>query len=694
MTPAIRTRGQPCIALIAALVLCACGRSSAPDTAGGPPQPPPQAGECGDHSPYRNAYFGDLHIHTSYSFDSYLFGNQVNDPAVAYDFAQGARIRLNDNAAGERHVQLRQPLDFAAVTDHSEYLGEVRMCSDPEQDPLAYYDPMCVQFRTSDPTSSVGFLAWGLRLTNPRYGRQAFCIYGDCTAAAASAWEDSARVTESRNSPCAFTTFHAYEYSPSSDGTRMHRNIIFRTAAVPPLPVSYFEAPEPITLFKALNEACREEDGCEYLSIPHNSNLSHGRLLWADPERFSDPQYVADLREIARLNPVLEMIQVKGNSECKQWLGTSTDEECEFEQLRSKPICCNAAEGITENCVDKPATPAAPYVEQPVCHEVCPGDRAKEGGGGNGDNAHGCMASHDFVRGAFIKGMAAQRQLGFNPARYALIAATDNHNAATGDVDEAGSPDAPYGWAGAHGGQDDDPEERLDVLSNTGSISNPGGLAGVWAEENTREALFAALQRGEVFATSGTRMRLRFFAGDYPPGMCAQSGEAMKRTAYARGVPMGGNLSSTTATPRFVIQTAADQHPLQRTQVVKLWVDAEGRGHEKVFDVARYAEPATVSERCEVGFKAPPQGRMAVCEEWEDPEFDATQHASYYARVFEDSSCRWTGHLCAALVARDGLDCAATPEHACCASGDDGVKKVIQERAWSSPIWYVPEGGS
>ena len=194
-------------------LLTACGQ-------GGRPDPNIMRGgdgvltePCGDFDAHRNAYFGDLHVHTSYSFDSYLFGNQMNDPGVAYDFAEGVRIRLNDNTAGERHIQLQRPLDFAAVTDHAEYLGEVRICSDPGQ--LGYYDPLCVQFRASDPTDSVGFLVWGLRLTRPDYGRQHFCAYSDCPGAARSAWEGTVRTADARNRPCEFTTFNAYEYSPS-----------------------------------------------------------------------------------------------------------------------------------------------------------------------------------------------------------------------------------------------------------------------------------------------------------------------------------------------------------------------------------------------------------------------------------------------------------------------------------------------
>jgi len=217
--------------LLLGVLLSGCGNSQAPRT-GAPPSTPPPAGakRCADYSEFRNAYFGDLHIHTANSFDAYLFGNHMNDPQVAYDFAQGRRIQLNDNARGQRFVQLRQPLDFAAVTDHSEYLGEVRMCTDAEQNPLAYYDPLCVQFRNAQPNDALGFLVWGIRLTNASRGRHHFCTYADCRGAAQTVWEENSRITDSRNDACSFTTFNAYEYSPSTDGTRQHRNIIFRSA--------------------------------------------------------------------------------------------------------------------------------------------------------------------------------------------------------------------------------------------------------------------------------------------------------------------------------------------------------------------------------------------------------------------------------------------------------------------------------
>jgi hypothetical protein len=682
-------RTPPLAGLFLAGTLAACGNSTPLSHS----ESPAQDGYCGDYSEFRNAYFGDLHVHTANSFDAYMFGNHMNDPAVAYDFAQGRRIRLNDSPRGERYVQLRRALDFAAVTDHSEYLGEVRLCTDRERNPLAYYDPVCIQFRANQPNDTLGFLLWGTALTPAQPGRPfPFCIHADCPGVARSVWEESARITDSRNHPCSFTTFNAYEYSPSTDGTRLHRNIVFKGRNVAPAPVSYFEAPQPMDLFRKLNASCSAADGCEYLSIPHNPNLSHGRLLWTDPQRFSDAQYVEDLREIARVNPVLEMMQVKGNSECKLGLGT-TDEECEFEQLREKPLCCDAANGITQNCIDEPPLPPLPFLQEPSCHRVCPGDRPDYNTRST-DNSTGCLASHDFIRGAFLKGMAAQRSLGFNPLRFGLIASTDNHNSAPGDVDEAGPADAPLGWEGAHGGQDDEPAERLDVLTNIGRITNPGGLAGVWAEENTRDALHAALQRGEVFATSGTRMKIRFFAGDYPAGICGQPDAAMKRTAYTHGVPMGGDAAPQGGgSPRFVVEALADEQPLQRAQIVKLWVDDGGAGHEKIFDLRSYAPVAEVGDDCAVTPRAPVDSRMSDCLEWQDPEFDPNQTASYYARVFEDASCRWTGHLCNALRRSGQVDCAAAPGHACCTDPESGgVKKIIQERAWSSPIWYSPVG--
>jgi hypothetical protein len=679
---------------MAVMSIAACG-SSVPSQAppGASPQPTPgQVAECGDYAPTRNAYFGDLHVHTANSFDAYLFGNHMNNPEVAYDFAQGRQIQLNDNTAGQRFVQLRRPLDFAAVTDHSEYLGEVRICTDAEQGGLGYYDPLCAEFRVNRPQDNLAFLVWGVPLTQDDPSRLPMCTYADCATAARSVWEETSRITDSRNQPCRFTAFNAYEYSPSTAGSRLHRNIVFRSSAVPEVPVSYFEAPEPIELFNQLNAACDAEEGCEYLSIPHNSNLSHGRLLWADPERFSDPQYVADLREIAQVNPVLEMMQIKGNSECKLGLGT-TDEECEFEQLRDKPLCCDPANGITENCTEK--LPSLPFVDEVSCHEVCPNDRP-DYDTRSPDNSTGCVATHDFVRGAFLKGMQAQQQLGFNPLRFSLIASTDNHNAASGDVDEQGNPGAPYGWEGGHGGQDDDPEERLDVLTNIGRITNPGGLAGVWADQNTRESLYASLRRGEVFATSGTRMRVRLFAGDYPADLCALPDAQMKALAYQRGVPMGADarLTADGGAPAFALQVMADEQPLQRLQIVKLSVDTAGDAHEKVYDLATFAPVADVDDDCTIHYKAATETRMSACMLWHDPDFDSTQTASYYLRAFEDASCRWTGHMCAALRRTGDVDCAATPDHACCPTSSSPVKAVVQERAWSSPIWYTPESGS
>ena len=302
------------------------------------------------------------------------------------------------------------------------------------------------------------------------------------------------------------------------------------------------------------------------------------------------------------------------------------------------------------------------------------------GTGALGTAGNGCVSRLDFVRGALLAGLKEADRIGVNPYRLGIIASTDTHNGAPGNVEEST-------FIGHRGEDDDTPSKQLasGSLYPGGIIFNPGGLAGVWAEENSRTSIFDALRRREVFGTSGTRITVRFFGGwGLSAALCDDPGMVQK--AYASGVPMGGILpaapSGATA-PTFVIAALRDpgtaRRPgvaLQRLQVIKGWVE-NGEAHQQVFDVA--GDPnngASVdTDTCT------PQGSGAdsLCAVWTDPSFDASQQAFYYVRVLENPSCRWSTYTCNALPAAQRPPTCTDP----------GIAKTIQERAWSSPIWYA-----
>jgi hypothetical protein len=407
--------------------------------------------------------------------------------------------------------------------------------------------------------------------------------------------------------------------------------VIFRNNAVPSLPVSAFEEPTRQGLWQRLKTMCTDAGtGCQVLAIPHNSNLSEGMAFDAE---YGGATTISGQRAIATLGastePLVEIYQHKGSSECSTDFSSGllgADEQCGFEQLS--------------------ATPCTTYDEQGEC-----------------------TSPRDFVREALTLGMRERQRLGVNPLRLGIIASTDTHNGTPGNVDEAS-------WRGHVGTQD----SRLG-LALTGTLEeySPGGLAGVWAIENSRDALFEAMQRRETFGTSGPRMTVRFFGGwSYPTTMCGSTN--LVSSGYSGGVPMGGTLPARTGSgaPRFVIQATMDETRLQVAQVVKRWIDRLGNTRERVFDVAgNRANGATVNPlTCEVSGP----GSTTLCGVWTDPTFDAAVPAVYYVRVLENPTCRWTAEWCRSLpLSERPLRCS-----------DPNMPRTIQERAWSSPIWYEP----
>ena len=616
-------------------------------TAGcGPKEEPPIdiREPCADRNELRNLYFGDLHVHTELSFDAWIYDVRLG-PDDAYRFAQGESVLLpplDETGTGTVPAQLDRPLDFAAVTDHSEYLAEVSSCTTAGS--VVYESDVCKDYRAA----TVGSIQRiGTILANPNPSRiEEICGAGgiNCLEESGDVWrhiQASAEDAYDRTATCSFTSFVAYEWSGATNVTNFHRNVIFRNHVVPALPISYFEEPSPEGLWQALRADCLEkEGGCDVLAIPHNSNYSNGNLFFPTYPIGEEEAEWAAFR--AQMEPVVEIYQHKGDSECLPAISGilgAEDELCGFEKVREEPV---------NDCGDEP--------------------------GAGGMAMLGCVHRLDTVRGALLEGMKEELRIGVNPFALGLIASTDTHSGTPGRVEEST-------YTGHLGIDEASPEGRLKEPGlNPGGITNsPGGLAAIWAEENSRDALFDAIRRREVYGTSGPRIAVRFFGGwEFESGACEDPN--ILTEAYERGVPMGSNMpvQQGGGAPTFIVQAFADPDsaiPLQQVQIVKGTVNDDGQASISVFDLMEPSETATVN----LSTCAPTvTGKPSFCTTWADPDFAADEKAFYYVRVLEDPTCRWSWRDCV------GMDEGERPET--CA--DESVPKTVQERAWTSPIWY------
>ena len=632
-----------------------------------------QRAPCRDYDPMRRPFFGDLHVHTAWSFDASSQDTR-NTPADAYAFARGGSMRIqpyDETGRGLREITLDRPLDFAAVTDHSEFLGEIRMCSSPGS--KGYWHPVCMIQRQYPKLGQLAFGGVGISMKR-RFG---FCgeQEKDCLAASDSTWKllrQHAEDAYDRTTDCRFTSFIGYEWTATvGRGRNLHHNVIFRNDRVPEQAKSWIETPSQVQLWDYLEQDCvRDIAGCDAVAIPHNSNLSGGLMFeTARLQTKEVPLEAVTKGEAARRahwNPLIEVMQHKGASECDSRQAVwAEDEYCDFELL---PYDTFGTKNTGEDGTGTLYWLKKLFGGKEFSNVKPPGERS-------------------YVRYALKEGLQQQEELGVNSFKYGLISSTDTHIAAAGLTMEKNHP-GHDGGAGMGSG-DGVPTGLPDELE-----FNPGGLAVLYAEENSRDALFAAMRRREVYATSGTRPLLRFFGGwDYSGDLCESPN--MVAAGYAGGVPMGGDLSPLPATgdpkPRFVISALADAGtpnypgtPLQRIQVVKGWYE-KGELQERVLDVAGGDNGAGVDiDTC----RQNGSGYAKLCTVWEDQAFNPQAGAFYYARVLENPSCRWSQQLCADAGVRCD-DPAGIPEglESCCATGH---QKIVQERAWSSPIWYVP----
>ena len=609
---------------------------------------------CADRDPLKRALFGDLHVHTQLSFDAWT--NDVRTTMdQAYAFAKGEPVSLPPlDAEGKptRKVQLERPLDFVALTDHAEFLAETKLCPDPGAE--AYTTHPCEQFNGQ---GVQGTAALGILLTDTDPERHAEICGEDgakCLEVAMALWSDVQSAAEAwydRRSTCELTTFVGYEYSGATELANYHRNVIFRGATVPDYPTSYMEAPTEIALWEALRDECLEAGtGCDVLAIPHNSNWSNGQMFHVEypgAESLEEQAEAARLR--AAIEPLVEIYQHKGDSECSngfdQVLG-GEDELCNFEKLVTS----------FADCGNDP---------------------------GNGMMIGlGCVSRMDFVRYVLTEGLREDERLGANPYKLGIIASTDTHNGTPGMVSEES-------FGGHVGIEDDTPAKQLAPVELTpgGIVGSPGGLAAVWAEENSRDAIFEAMRRRETFGTSGPRITARFFGGwGYDAALCQDP--KLVETGYERGVPMGGDLrprGDDDDAPTFVVSALRDPgtetHPggmLERIQIIKGWIDDAGNPHQAVHDVA-VAEDTSGEVNLETCAPAP-GGADSLCSVWTDDDFDVNRRAVYYVRVIERPSCRYSWHRC--------LELPEDERPPTCNA--QSIPKTVHERAWTSPIWYTP----
>ncbi len=601
-------------------------------------------------NPDRNAYFGDLHVHTEFSFDASAFGTTAT-PADAYRYAQGEPLKHPSGF----EVQLSQPLDFYGVTDHAIFLGLINQAADTSTE-VSKYD-FAEPYHDINDSIDGGLLDLAKR-SKVFYGFTSDIVANllDGTIDNAfvnnitqSAWSKTVEAANAAYRPGSFTTFAAYEYTSSG----LHRNVVFRgTERLPAVPFSRFTSINPDGLWDWMDGM--RDQGIESLAIPHNSNGSNGAMfMFTDWAGNPIDQEYADRRR--RNEPLTEITQVKGTSETHPALSPN-DEWSDFEIF--------------------PMQTSTKILSDP------PGS---------------------YVRNAWQRGLSMEQSDGVNPYKFGVIGSSDTHTGAASleednyfgkvgafdsTAEKRGSVPASFLYGAMIKIGAPDMAEEVDgqtYLDFSGyKYWGASGIAGVWAEENTREAIYDALRRKETFATSGTRIKVRFFAG-YDFRDLEIDDPALIRGAYESGTTMGGTLqASGEQQPTFFTWAMADPNTvqLQRVQIIKGWLE-DGEHQEQVYDVAcsdgLAVDPET--NRC------PDNGARVNLEDcsrtanvgagelktlWQDPDFTPGQEAFYYVRVLENPVCRWSTW--------DAIRSGESPR--------SDLAATIQERAWSSPIWY------
>jgi hypothetical protein len=592
------------------------------------------AGEAGDKvaqaeaavaaNPERNVYFGAVHVHTGNSFDAYTNGTRTT-PQDAYDWAKGKEI-TNSGVGGT--IRIVTPLDFYMVSDHAEFMGAMSEMSNPDS-AIARSE---LGRKMTDPDTNTRMQAFAGILRDMSAGNPPAVLTDPVLAK--TVWAKMVETADANYAPGRFTTFAGFEWTSNPQQRNLHRVILFRdTKVVPEVVLSALESSDPETLWTWMG--VQRDRGSTLFAIPHNGNASDGRMF--ELVKFDGkPIDAAYNAARAKNEPLYEITQIKGTSET--WPALSpNDEFAGFEQWDY--------------------TLSADY-QRPTKHRG------------------------SFVRQALLDGMAEEGAGRGNPFKYGFVGDTDTHNAAASHEE--------FNYTGKFAFEND-PKDRMEGPKGApaGQVAqiqafSSGGITGVWAEKNTRAAIYDAMLRKETFATSGPLMKVRLFAGwDFG---AKDLGPGLAKAGYARGVPMGGDLKGSGKAPTFLVMALKDPKSgnLDRVQIVKGWIDASGKQQERIFDVVWSG-----------GRKPGPDGRLPpvgttvdvttaqytnsigapeLATAWTDPAFDPKQRAFYYARVLEIPTPRWSTYDAAKLKV-------AIPK---------GLPATIQERAWTSPIWYTP----
>jgi len=575
-------------------------------------------------------YFGDTHLHTSYSPDAYLMLNRSASPDTAYRYAKGLPVVHPYRKA---RIQIHTPLDFLVVSDHAEYMGVIPKIF--AGDPLVANTREAMVLRRlageGKEAEALARLIESVKALSPDPDLNSAEVRG-------AVWGEIMDAAERHNAPGTFTTFLGWEWSPNSGVANLHRVVFIKEGARVGrkfIPYTAFDSGKPEDLWRWLDETS-EKSGAHFVVIPHSSNIGKGRMF---PTEGSEgvPVTAEYARTRMRWEPIVEVTQIKGDSETHPSLSPD-DEFADYETYQPSVGVGDAAGKATAD----------------------PGD---------------------YIRTALGRGLEIEARVGANPYRVGLIGSTDSHTAMA-----SAEEDNFHGMMAL----DSTPETRkAEILPGVrGWDMGAAGLTAVWAEANTREAIFDAFQRREVYATTGPRIRVRFFGGfGFAPVDAVATDVA--NVGYAKGVPMGGEFGRSPhgEAPSFLIHAVKGPSDanLDRIQVIKVWLDADGVAHEKVYEVAlsdgravgRHGQVPAVGNTVDLatGRYTNTIGAAQLAVAWTDPDFDPDRRALYYARVLQIPTPRHTLYDAIAL----GIDPVQT-----------GRPAVIQERAYTSPIWYTP----